>query len=86
MSDNHGKSDKTTTIFINGQHFTISQKEISFEEVVRLAALAVPGGDPVYTVNYRKGDDKKPKGSLTAGEAVHVKEGMVFDVTVTSRS
>lgn len=77
--------DNTVTIYINASAVSFSEKEISFEKVVALAALAVPD-NPAYTVNYRKGEDKKPKGSLTAGESVHVKDGMVFDVTVTGRS
>ena len=81
-----GDHEKTYTIHINATRFTIHQKEITFEEVVRLAALPVPPGEPAYTVDYSKGEEKKPKGSLTAGESVHVKDGMVFHVDVTGRS
>lgn len=77
--------DKTVTIYINASAVAYSEKEIFFEKVVALAALAAPD-NPAYTVNYRKGEDRKPKGSLTAGESVHVKDGMIFDVTVTGRS
>lgn len=40
----------------------------------------------IYTVTYRKGDGHKPEGTLTEGERVKVKDGMIFNVTATDKS
>jgi hypothetical protein len=42
-------------------------------------------GDEV-TIQYTRGPNDKPKGSLTPGRSVKVKNKMVFDVYLTSRS
>ena len=78
--------DKEATIFVNGRQKTVTQKELTFDEVVTLA-FGPPNYDTsVYTVTYRKGEDKKPKGSLVRGESVKVKDGMFFDVIRTDKS
>ena len=78
---------KTYTVVVNGQEKPVSQKELGFWDVVHLAFPdAQPSGTVLYTVAYRKGEDKKPKGTLVEGETVHVKDGMVFDVKHTNRS
>jgi len=78
---------KAVTVIVNGQAKTVTEKEVSYLDVVR---LAFPGAEPsetmIYTVAYRKGEDKKPKGTLVEGDTVHVKDGMVFDVKHTNRS
>ena len=83
----HEDKKKDVTIIVNGRPRTWPRTEISFEQLVE---LAFPGQgstpDIIYTVAYSKGDDKKPHGSLVAGESVKVKEDMVFNVTQTNRS
>jgi hypothetical protein len=47
----------------------------------------LPSGDNiVFTVTYRRGHGNKTAGTLVAGESVRVKDGMIFDVTVTDKS
>lgn len=75
------------TIIINGRPKPWRKGEISFAEVVALAALPLtPGEDPAYTVTYRNGQGNKPEGTLTEGHSVKVKDGMIFNVTSTNRS
>jgi hypothetical protein len=75
------------TIVINGRPKTWPKGEISYAEVVALAALPLPPGeDPGFTVTYRSGHGNKPEGTLTEGHAVEVKDGMIFNVTPTNRS
>jgi hypothetical protein len=78
--------NKEVTIIVNARQKQWSKKEISFDEVVNLAYGTPNYETSVYTVTYQKGEDKKPKGSLTRGESVHVKEGMIFDVLRTDKS
>jgi hypothetical protein len=78
--------NKEFTIIVNARQKQWAKKEISFNEVVNLAFGAPNYETSVYTVTYQKGEDKKPKGSLTLGDSVHVKEGMIFDVIRTNKS
>lgn len=82
-------NDKQFTIIVNGKQKTVSDKEMTFEQVVRLAfADAVLNGDQaVYTVSYKRAEGKKPEGELVqGGEPVNVKEGMIINVTRTDKS
>ena len=81
------KVSQETTIIVNGQEKTVTGKEISFDEVVALAFNPVPTGAYILiTVAYRRGHGDKPQGTLTEGQSVKVKNGMIFDVTATDRS
>ena len=82
-----GDKPKDVTIIVNGRERTWPKEDISFAQVVEIAFPNQPSGsDYSYTVTFSKGDDKKPHGSLVAGESVKAKNGMVFNVTQTSRS
>lgn len=83
---NNGQ-DKETTIVVNGRQKTVTLKTLTFDEVVALAFDNPPTGENVlFTITYQRGMGNKPEGSLTAGEDVKVKEGMIFNVTSTNRS
>lgn len=74
-------------IRVNGRKKVVPAGDITFEAVVQLAFPNGPGGpDVAYTVSYRHGPPNKPEGSLVAGQAVKVREGMVFNVSATNRS
>lgn len=88
-AENKGEApgqNKAFTIVVNAKQKPWNKKEISFDEVVNLAYGTPNYESSVYTITYQKGEDKKPKGSLTPGESVHVKEGMIFDVIRTDKS
>lgn len=79
---------KSITIIVNGVRREIREKRLSFEDVIRLAFGQYDSVDNVaYTVtySYKKGHHND-KGILVVGDLVHVKEGMVFNVTKTTRS
>jgi hypothetical protein len=78
--------NKEFTIIVNARQKPWNKKEISFDELVNLAFGTPNYDNSVYTVTYQKGEDKKPKGSLTRGDSVHVKDGMIFDVIRTDKS
>lgn len=79
--------DKQTNIIVNGRPRKVTQSELSFDEVVRLAfANPHTGPDWEYTVTYSRGQSPKHEGTLTAGNSVPVKDGMVFNVTETNKS
>ncbi len=86
--DMHKHEEKTTTIIVNGVRREVREKRLSFENVIEMAFGQYDAADNVaYTVtySYKKGHHND-KGILVAGDSVKVKEGMVFNVTKTTRS
>jgi len=78
---------KTVTIIVNGRSRTTPKDDLSFSEIVALAFDNPPTGDNVeITITYTRGKGEKPAGSLTPGQTVKVKDGMIFNVTATNRS
>jgi len=76
---------KDVTIFVNATPHVVAKDEMSFREIVALAAL--PSGPNVsYTLTFRKGHGNKPEGSLVEGGTVKVKDGMIFNVSATDKS
>lgn len=75
-------------IIVNGRSFEIAEKEIAFEELVKLAFGNVESNNnTAYTVTYSyKHGHNHDNGILVSGDTVKVKKGMVFNVTKTSRS
>jgi hypothetical protein len=75
---------KTVTIIVNTKPHEWSEKDITFEQVVELASPGQPYDPAGTTVEYSRGHG--PDKPLRAGESVHVKDGMIFDVEPTNRS
>lgn len=75
--------NKSYDIVVNGKQRTVTEKTISYEQVVR---LAFPEGplDILFTVAYANPHGKD--GTLAPGQDAHVKEGMSFNVVKTNRS
>ena len=73
------------TIVVNGREKVVNAKELSFAEIVALAFDA-HGDSTIYTITYRRGEGKKPEGTLVAGETVKLKQGEIFNVTPTDKS
>ncbi|MDX9786851.1 MAG: multiubiquitin domain-containing protein [Desulfobacterales bacterium] len=89
MSNNHSDNapgqNKTTTIIVNGRQREVTGKTISYSQVVQLAFPNDQADANIdYTVAYANPHGKD--GTLVNGQEVHVKEGMIFNVTKTNRS
>jgi len=83
----HAQGQKPVTLIINTRAYSWASNKISFEQLIDL----VYPGQPLteqdsVTVRYSRGHDGHGAGTLTAGNSVAVKEGMVFDVVRTARS
>lgn len=85
--DNLAKK-KEVTIIVNTREKLVTQKELTFEEVLALAFEEPPTGPNIMmTIQYRRGHGHKPSGTLVQGkDPVKVKGGMIFDVTPTDKS
>lgn len=78
---------KSTVIVVNGRQKATAAKELSFDDVVRLAFDdAVFNEVTIYTITFKRGHGDKPEGTLVEGELVKVKEGMIFNVARTDKS
>ena len=87
QADNENGDEKALTIIVNGREKEITGKEVTFEEVVKLAFADPPYGEnTMFTVTYKRGHGNKPEGSMLLGDTVKVKKGMVFNVTATDKS
>lgn len=78
--------DKEFTIIVNGREKTVTQRELTFDELVVLAFGPPNVETSVYTITYQKGPDKKERGGLVAGDSVKLKTGMIFNVVRTDKS
>ncbi len=88
MSSEQSDKAHEVTIVVNGQEKAVDKKdELTYDEVVDLAFNPRPTGEGVeFTITYRKGHGDKPEGTLAPGGNVKVKDGMIFNVTVTNKS
>jgi hypothetical protein len=85
--DQHFYSEKAVTLVVNGEPHEVTEPRISFDQVVKLAYPVPPKGQLIeFTVTYRNGPTVNPKGTLTEGHSVKIKNRMIFDVTPTDRS
>lgn len=82
------KSGKVATIFINGRPRDVTQKELTFDELVNIAYGPNPprGELIVYTISWRKSGHDDREEDLLPGQSLKVKDGMVVDVVLTDRS
>lgn len=89
MSNDHAGQapgqNKHTVVIINGRHREVTGQRISYSQLVQLAFPEdQPNETTVYTITYS--DPHGKDGTLVSGQDVHVKEGMIFNVTKTNRS
>lgn len=79
--------NKEITIIVNGRPKVVTEKQLSFIQVVQLAFPdASINETTIYTVTYKKGNDHKPVGTMVEGESVKIKAGTTFNVTATDKS
>jgi hypothetical protein len=80
------EDNKLVTIFVNGTPYEVNKGRISYEQLLALInAPPLPEGKR-YAVQFSKGNNDKPTGTLIEGESVEVKKDMEFDVTPANRS
>lgn len=89
MSNSHSDQapgqNKTTMIVINGRQREVTGQNISYTQVVQLAFPDDQENETIeYTVAFANPHGKD--GTLVNGQDVHVKEGMIFNVSKTNRS
>ncbi len=89
MNNNgNANGDKEITIIVNTREKTVSQKELTFTEIIALAYDTPPtGADVMFTVTYRRGHGNKPDGTMVETDSpLKLKEGMIINVSATDKS
>ncbi|MGD8450528.1 MAG: multiubiquitin domain-containing protein [Phycisphaerae bacterium] len=80
-------TERVLTIIVNGRRKTVEQRTLTFRELLTLAFDPVPeGANWLFTATYRNGPPCNPEGTLIEGQSVHIRNGMVFNVTATDKS
>lgn len=82
FSDEHGQP---FDIVINAEPFSVTEKELRFRDLCKLAFPDAQFSDTVaWTVTYT--DPHGPEGSLVDNESIKIKKGMVFNVGRSDKS
>lgn len=78
---------RTITVKVNTRPHQVHTETLTFDQVVKLAfADAATTDSRVYTVTFKRGPANNPEGTLVEGGSVHIKDGMLFNVTFTDKS
>ena len=82
-----GLRNDTHWIVVNGDRREVLGARITFEEIIAIAyPVLPPGTDVQFTVQFTRGPESAPAGTLIEGQSVKIRDGMEFDVTPTNRS
>lgn len=87
-NDHEHETRRQFNVIFNGRSKLVTKRELTFEEIVALTYDNQPPAGPnlVFTVTYRRAEGHKPEGSLVEGQSIKMKEGMIFNVSVTDKS
>jgi len=78
---------KGIRIIVNAREEIVHRHRLSYDQVVKLAYPTPPSPEVIgYIVTFYKGPEHHPQGDLTEGMSVHIRNGMVFNVTPNNRS
>lgn len=79
--------EKQFTIIVSGREKVVTEHKLTYTQVVQLF-LNGAAVDPnlIYTVTYRKGNNDNHEGSMVDGDTVTIKDGMIFNVSATTKS
>lgn len=87
MTENLHEADFSEyAIIVNTRERMVSDHKQTYSQIVQLAYPGNADPNTIYTITYRKGENKKPEGIMIEGDSVVVKNGMVFNVTATTKS
>lgn len=82
-----GNEKKDVTIIVDATPHEWPKETILYEEVVRLEIPSYTSSSNItYSVGYERGQGNKPEGTMSLGDSVKIKEGMIFRVSETSQS
>ena len=81
------RREEIKCVIVNAREKAWSNEKISFDDVVKLAYVEVSTNpNVIYTINYKRGVQSKPEGSMVKGEVIYARNKMIFNVTQTNKS
>jgi len=87
-NDSHGP--KPVTITINTKEYTLPKDRVTYEEVVAFPYPSADYNTNTYKVTYfcekKNKDQPSEEGTLTKGQSMQLKDGLVFTVLQAVRS
>lgn len=75
MAEDHGKPEKTYTIYLNTRPKTVHDKDQTYESIVELFIGAPPAPDAKYTVTFEKNENAAPQELVAGGKKVVIIDG-----------
>lgn len=78
MSNENEQHPDRHNIFVNAKRHIRNEDSITYSQVVDLAFPTPHKETEIFTVQYSRGQEGKPQGTLVEGQSVDVKSGMVF--------
>ena len=88
----HGNNEETPglnkdyKIVINARQVTTTEHKLTYEQVLGLASIPQGNATALFTVTYERGEHGKAEGTLSDGQNITIKDGMVFNVSTTNKS
>lgn len=70
-------------IIVNGEEKLVEKPELTYQDVIDLAATSDEEKKEIFSITYRKAAGEKQKGILAPGESVCIKDGTTFSAFVT---
>ena len=87
MGNEVDEHDKDTTIIVNGREKKVEAEELTYDQLIKLAFDDPPTGEFIcFTISFRNAGGRKPEGTLLEDQSVKIKDGTIFNVTVTDKS
>ncbi len=85
QNNNGVGNDKDFMIIINAEQHTVNDKKVSYMDILGLVDKQIDDRQ-MHTVTYERGAHGQVTGTLSLGQDVVVKDGMVFNVETTNKS
>lgn len=82
---NSESKKKEKIVIINGRKYTVSDKYVSYEDILSLANIKKESQTSIIIVVFEKAENGK-EGTLSPEDKIKVKDGMVFNVSTTNKS
>lgn len=90
-NNGHGQEDapgknKEYSIIINGRPMVVTEHKLTYDQILSLAKIPAGGQTTLYIITFERGPSEKSEGTISTGDSVVVKDGMVFNVSTTNKS
>lgn len=91
MSEHGNKEEapgqnKEYKIVINAKQVITTEHKLTYEQVLELAKIPQGNDATLFIITFERGEHGNAEGTLSNGQTVTIKSGMVFNVSTTNKS